>query len=315
MRACLLIAILSLCCAARAAAQPESSEVKGYYDKAFGFYVSGDYQKAIEYWNLVLQSDPRQTTAKNMIEEARKKMACSSVSLKSSFLRLLEKGRYADAQLKLEELLPTDPTNPYYLKMQGRLRRISAIVAARPASSKAWKTAAEGISSWLGEKEDLPFAYDALRYAMELAPHDRAFSGLVAALEEEAPQLKLNDSKPENTGILEHKKKLALDQIYDSKFYLAVKELEGVLRLEPEDVIALKRLGSAYLQLKDYRQARSSWQRALEIAPDDAQLKEYLEALDKAAPAEASQPQPRHRTARRSKKKHREAGPETESKN
>jgi len=86
---------------------------------------------------------------------------------------------------------------------------------------------------------------------------------------------------------------MALDHIYDSKYYLAVKELEGVLRLDPGDVTALKRAGSVYLQLKDYRQARRSWQKALEISPNDAQLKEYLSALDKAAPAEAAPRAPR----------------------
>jgi tetratricopeptide (TPR) repeat protein len=305
MRTCIFSAALLFCCAPAVRAQDpvasENAEMKGQYDKAFGFYVAGDYAKAIEYWNMVLRADPKQTTARNMIEDARRKMAGSSESLKSSLNRLLDKGLYADALIKLEELLATDPTNPYYLKLQGRLRNISALVPARPAATKAWNAAAEGISAWLSEKEDLPFAYDALRYASELAPAEKVFGRLTAALEEGSPQLKLNDSKPENTGILEHKKKMALDHIYDSKFYMAVKELEGVLRLEPRDVIALKRAGSAYLQLKNYRQARRAWQKALEISPKDEQLTEYLQALDKAAPAEASQPKPK--AARRQKKK------------
>ena len=187
-------------------------------------------------------------------------------------------------------MLATDQTNPYYIKLQGRLRKIAALSPARPAASggslpginKAWAAASEGISAWLGEKEDLPFAYDALRYAAELSA-DKVFGRLIAALEEEAPQLKLNDTKPENAGVLEHKKEMALHQIYDSKFYLAVKELEGVLRLEPGDITALKRAGSAYLQLKDYRQARRSWQKALQLSPEDTQLKDYLDALETVA--------------------------------
>lgn len=269
--------------AQEAAAAAESTEIRGYYDKAFGYYVAGDYPKAIEHWSMVLRSDPKQTTARNMIEDARRKMAGTSADLKGALSKLLEKGRYADALLKLEELLATDQTNPYYMKLQGRLRKIAALSPARPSSSKSWSAASEGISAWLGEKEDLPFAYDALRYAAELAPGEKVFGRLLAALEEEAPQLKLNDTKPENAGVLEHKKEKALHQIYDSKFYLAVKELEGVLRLEPNDITALKRAGSAYLQLKDYRQARRAWQKALQLSPEDTQLKEYLDALETAA--------------------------------
>jgi len=287
MKTYILLAVLFLGGAPGAGAQEtaaaaENSEIRGYYDKAFGYYVAGDYPKAIEHWSMVLRSDPKQTTARNMIEDARKKMAGTSADLKGALSRLLERGRYADALLKLEELLATDQTNPYYMGLQGRLRKIAALAPARPSSSKAWSAASEGISAWLGEKEDLPFAYDALRYAEELAPAEKVFGKLIAALEEEDPQLKLNDTKPQNSGILEHKKKLALDQIYDSKFYLAVKELEGVLRLEPNDITALKRAGSAYLQLKDYRQARRSWKKALQLSPEDTQLKEYLDALETA---------------------------------
>ena len=287
MKTYILLAVLFLGGAPGAGAQEtaaaaENSEIRGYYDKAFGYYVAGDYPKAIEHWSMVLRSDPKQTTARNMIEDARKKMAGTSADLKGALSRLLERGRYADALLKLEELLATDQTNPYYIGLQGRLRKIAALAPARPSSSKAWSAASEGISAWLGEKEDLPFAYDALRYAEELAPAEKVFGKLIAALEEEDPQLKLNDTKPQNSGILEHKKKMALDQIYDSKFYLAVKELEGVLRLEPNDITALKRAGSAYLQLKDYRQARRSWKKALQLSPEDTQLKEYLDALETA---------------------------------
>ncbi|OGR41914.1 MAG: hypothetical protein A2X35_11435 [Elusimicrobia bacterium GWA2_61_42] len=278
----------ALCLASAAGAQPASavpsSEIKEYYDKAFGLYLAGDYPKAMEYWNMVLRADPKQVTARNMIGEARQKMAGSSVNLKAAFNRLLEKGRYSDALVKLEELLSTDPTNPYYLKVQKQLHKIAGLLPRKPSAAKHWNAAADGIQAWLGEKEDLPFAYDALRYAAELAPAETTLGRLIAALEDEEPQLKLNDTKPENVGILEHKKELALHDIYDSKFYLAVKELEGVLRLEPDDVMALKRAGSAYLQLKDYRHARLAWQRALELSPDDEQLKQYLQALDEAAP-------------------------------
>lgn len=279
----LMLALAAAPAAAQEAPPSQTSEMREQYDKAFGYYVAGDYSKAIEYWNLVLRADPKQVTARNMIEEARQKMAGTSASLKSAFAKLLERGRYAEALMKLEEMLASDPTSPHYQKLQGKLRKIADLAPQKPSASRAWTAAGEGIAAWLSEKEDLGFAYDALRYASELAPSDKTFPRLVRALEEESPQLKLNDTKPENTPILEHKKEKSLHHIYDSKFYLAVKELEGVLRLDPDDVTALKRAGSAYVQLKDYRQARQAWQKALKLSPGDEQLKEYLEALDRAA--------------------------------
>lgn len=281
----ILTALLALAPLARAqeAQSITNPEVKEFYDKAFTFYVDGDYQKAIEHWNMVLREDPEQTTARTMIEEARRKMAGTSSELKASFRRFVESGKYSEALLKLEALLATDPTNPYYGRVSARLRRISALAPSR-RGTKAWNAAVEGISAWLGEDEDLSFAYDALRYAHELDRSEKAFPGMVAFLESESPQLKLNDTKPDNIPILEHKKEKALHQIYDSKFYLAVKELEDVLRLNPRDLTALKRAGSAYLKLKNYTKARSAWQRALRLSPKDEQLPQYLEALDKMTP-------------------------------
>jgi len=297
MKTHLLLAALVLA-AGTALAAGDNSDMKAHYDKAFSYYVAGDYPKAIEYWNLVLRDDPKQTTARSMIEDARRKMSGSTAELNTAFRNLLARGRYSDALMKMDEMLSSDPTNPYYLKAQSRLKKVSAIVPARPGNGKAWGAASEGINSWLSEKEDLAFAYDALRYAYELAPADRAFPRLIAALEEDSPQLKLNDTKPANVNILDHKKEKSLHQIYDSKFYLAVKELEGVLRLDPNDVTALKRAGSAYLQLKNYAQARRAWQKALQLSPKDTQLPEYLEALQKVAPPEEPAPRAKKKKGR-----------------
>lgn len=309
----LVLAVLMFSPSPRCAAQEPSvpaADLRAFYDKAFGYYMTGDYAKAIEQWNIILRADPKQVTAQNMIEEARQKMAGSSANLKSSFYALVEKGRYSDALLKIETMLASDSTNPAYQKLQGRLRRISAVTPRKLAASKAWNVAAAGLSAWVSEKEDLSFAYDALRYALELAPaekmlkemapSEKIFARLVALLEDEDSQLRLNDTKPASSGILDHKKELALRFIYDSKFYMAAKELEGVLRLEPQDITALKRLGSVYLQQKDYRQARKAWQKAAELAPQDEQLKEYLAALDKAAPSGEKPPAKRSTSRKKS---------------
>ncbi|MEI7528300.1 MAG: tetratricopeptide repeat protein [Elusimicrobiota bacterium] len=281
-----LLAALALCAAPFCAAEaPAPADMRSEYDKAFSYYMAGDYPHAIEHWNAVLSLDAKQVTARNMIEEARQKMAGSSAGLKAGFYALVNKGHYSEALVRMETMLASDPTSPVYQKLQATLRRVSAVVARRPAApSRHWNAAAAGLNAWLKESADLPFAYDALRYAGELAPQETVFPRLVALLEEEDPQLRLNDTKPANAAVLDHKKDLALRYIYDSKFYLAAKELESVLRLEPEDITALKRAGSVYLQLKDYRQARKAWQKAAELSPGDEQLKEYLAALDKVSP-------------------------------
>lgn len=284
--------------AAEQAENARSEQLKKYYDKAFEYYCAKDYQKAIEQWDLALKLDPGQVTAKNMIADAREKLLKSSDNVKPRFYGLIAKGGYGDALLKLEELLAGDATNPVFLKLQQRLKKVTAIVREKPARSKSWSLAVTGLASYIAETEDLLFAYDSLRYALELSPGEARFQNLITVIDEERPDIRMNDTKPETMGVMDHKKDVALRYIYDSKFYLAVKELQSVLKLEPGDITALKRLGSAHLQLKNYAQAKDTWQKALKMAPEDEQLKEYIAALDKLGPEEL-----KPRPARKQRKK------------
>jgi len=281
---------------------PDSQQVTQAYDQAFESYLAGDYQKAIDHWTRILRLDPAQVTAKSMIEEARQKLAGSASGQKSKFYALVARGRYSDALLKIEEMTAMDPSNPVLPKLSGRLKKVCAIAERKPSNSKPWNIAAQGIFNFVNEEENLPFAYDAFRYAAELGPTDPRFGKLTAMLEEESPQLKLNDTKPAETGLLDHKKEVALHYIYDSKFYLAVRELEDTLKLEPEDATALQRLGSTYLQLKDYTRAREAWEKALSLNPDDEQLKAYMAALNEIPQAAAPKRSLKKRNKRAAKR-------------
>lgn len=259
---------------------PDPTQLKKYYDKAFEYYVAGDLVKAIENWNLVLRLDPEQVTARNMIKEARRRMDELWESEKKKYARQLAAGKWSDALLTVEKLLASDPKNPLFLRLQERLKDIMVAVKTKPSSNKAWNAAALGLYYYAGEEEDHPFAYDALRYAAELAPRDRRLGELVETIEKVHPDYKLRDTRLPGVPILDHKRETALQYIYDSKFNLAIRELEYILMLDPDDALSLKRLGSTYLQLKDYRKARQAWQKALRASPGDEQLKEYLAALD-----------------------------------
>lgn len=281
--------------AADARQTPESMQITQAYDKAFEFYLRGGYQEAIDQWNRILRLDPGQVTAKNMIVEARQKLAGSASGQKGKFYALVAQGKYSDALLKIEGMTAMDPSNPALPMLAGRLKKVAAIAERKYANSKPWNIASLGVYYYVNEEENLPFSYDAFRYAAELNPSEPRFVKLVAMLEEEFPQLKLNDTKPPQAGVLEHKKDLGLRYIYDSKFYLAVKELESALKLDPEDPVTLKRLGSTYLQLKDFPKAREAWDKAIKLTPEDEQLQGYLQALN-AMPEAAAPPKKRRKT-------------------
>ena len=51
-----------------------------------------------------------------------------------------------------------------------------------------------------------------------------------------------------------------------------------LLEIEPDNVLALKRKGSAYFALNQKDKARDLWQQAFKLAPDDAEIKKFLTA-------------------------------------
>jgi len=261
-------------------AQDEREQIKKYYDTAFQYYIEGKYSKAIENWNLILKIDPNQVTAKNMIQQAREKMTDWSQKEKE-LEELIWKADYQNALTLTEQLIASDETNPSFLRTKKKLENIINIVGPEQIrKNKSWDIARLSLYNYAGKDENLPFAYDAIRYAIELSPKNETFQKILELFEKENPSLKTKDHKTPDTSIIEYKRNLSLQYIYNSQFYPAIKEIEEILQLEPKDVVSLKRLGSVYLKLKKYQQARKVWDKALKISPDDAQLKEYIKALD-----------------------------------
>ncbi|HBL18097.1 MAG: hypothetical protein A2X36_11265 [Elusimicrobia bacterium GWA2_69_24] len=69
----------------------------------------------------------------------------------------------------------------------------------------------------------------------------------------------------------------ALELIYDGKYVSAINKCNEVLRLEPDNVMALTRTGSAYWAMGKEEEARQTWRRALKLEPGNDQLRKFLD--------------------------------------
>ncbi|MBI5242726.1 MAG: tetratricopeptide repeat protein [Elusimicrobia bacterium] len=250
------------------------------YDEAFRLYTSGDYAQAIQKWNDILAIDPRQKSAKAMIADAREKIAESLRKRQERLLALIAQGYYEAANAELQRLIEGDASHPLYKKLSERLEGICKIVPAAPDLGKPWRIAVKALSGVLNSREDVRLAHNGLRYAKELAPDEPAFGKLLEWLYGIKNELAFDDQVPSGMKFSEYKRRTALDQIYDGKGYLAAKTLGEILQLEPDDLLSLKRLGSAYFMLGKREQAREAWTKALQFSPDDPQLKKFLRKLD-----------------------------------
>ncbi|MDE2292008.1 MAG: tetratricopeptide repeat protein [Elusimicrobia bacterium] len=261
-----------------------SAELAKHYDAALQLYTKGEYSQAILEWGEVLKKAPDQSSASNMITLARQAIDKRDHEKQAQVFKYASEGRYQDSMVALQPLLETDPTNPLYTLLQSRLDRVSFVVPAVSTDSKAWRTAVRGLTGYIARQDDLQLAYDGLRRAEELDPKERLFPRLIAVLLSDDPAL-AQDAVTPGMGVLEYKRFVALNMIYDGKYADAIRVLQRVVRLDPEDAVALQRLGSAYFALKQKDKARELWSRASALRPDDEQLKVFLTRVGGPLPA------------------------------
>jgi len=291
--AALLAAPLPATGAAPAAAATEkpvrnTALVKQYYQEALDFYAREDFRAAVIKWTAVLKEDPDQRSAQTMILTARKRIIQLTQEKRRSAFALIAAGEYRKAVLELQVLLDQDPGDPDLEATQRRLESIIKLAPTIDPKSKASRAAVLGLKGYLALPPDLRLAHNALRYAWEVAPNEELYKKLLGLLYDEYPSLITADAVTPGMKLLEYKHHVALHQIYDAKHHQAVLTLNEILMFESGDLMALKRLGSAYYSLGRMDDAQAAWSAALKLAPKDKTLVEFLGRIKKAKKKEAA---------------------------
>lgn len=282
MRAALVVLILARAAAFAAELTPEQKKamVAEHYQRAFEFFKGEEYARAIRHWESILELDPAQKSAKQMIGEARKKIEGSIKEQERQVYKLVDEGKYGKAHEGLLKLLEADPTNPLYVALESRLGRVAAILPESAGADQASRVLRTGLSAWLGRPENLKLAYDGLRHARDLAPKNESIPKLVADFEDNHSDVAGSNRVTPGMTLIEYKRFLILSHIYDGKYPFAIDACHEVLSLEPNDVLTLKRMGSAYFAMGHKDRAKEIWARALKLAPQDTQLKGFLAKVD-----------------------------------
>ena len=77
-------------------------------------------------------------------------------------------------------------------------------------------------------------------------------------------------------NIIEQKLQTALTSIYEGKYDKTILECNEILEIDPRNILALKRAGSAYYASGNKKKAKESWQTAAEIDPKDPELQKFM---------------------------------------
>ena len=298
-----LLLVIAACSSLTFAADGEPAKdpnpMQTYYQEALDYYAKGDLRRAVGKWNEVLKIDPGQKTAQSMILRARRRIEVSTEKRRIQTFALIGTGRYEGARLEIQALLDQDPGHPQIVALQDRLESVIKIAKKIEYTAKPARMAVIGLKGFLIFPQDLRLAYDGLRYAIELDPSDDRFKSFLELVLAQRPELAEDKITP-GMKLMAYLQMVAVNDIYDGKYDRAIATLNEILSLEPKDVLALKRLGSAYFSLDQKKRARDSWERALRLQPNDPTLKKFLARLERSkdAPPTAKPKNKSHALAR-----------------
>jgi tetratricopeptide (TPR) repeat protein len=213
-----------------------------------------------------------------IVEEDNRRAQTKSVEKISSelfqlALQKVREGRFEDALRAVERAERLVPEDKSLAQMRRKLENVTAILPLAPGASKAEGLVRKAVQRHL-EGEGAR-AVNALRYANHVAPGQSALIRLMKLMENEYPGLPSPTLAP-GTSLVDYKLQSALEHVYSGQFLKAINECNEVLDLEPTNVLALTRLGSAYFAVGQKAQAQDTWRRALALDPGNREISAFL---------------------------------------
>jgi len=198
----------------------------------------------------------------------------------------IKKGFYLNAKSELQGLISSGRKIKSWEKLMDKLTKTTDITNYIPGDDHISTVARKGILSFLRPDDNPRDAIIKLFYCWErtIGPDEKEkFNKLYSMLRSYYPEIAKNEKIPDGFTLIDHKLYKALNFIYDGHYDLAIQETKEVLEIEPENILALKRLGSALYALgtsqnkpETVKIAQETWEKASKLAPNDTEIQEFL---------------------------------------
>ncbi len=222
-----------------------------------------------------------------------KQQRLRSTELKGEATLLYERGvaEYKEGQFQValetfreaERLLPNDTS---IKEGRRKLQGIVAIVESDTGKEPSSNLMRQAVVHYM--ENDIKRAYNCLVYAIERDKERLDYERILNYLETEHPEVD-PIRLPSGISLVDHKLQLALEAIYDGRYLSAISECSDILDLEPNNVLALTRLGSAYFAMNEQNKARQVWSKALQLDPENDVLRKFLYGNKGVSRVEANQ--------------------------
>jgi len=187
---------------------------------------------------------------------------------------LIRNGKYKLAQEKLLDAERLNPTDKMITDLRQKTDAIVAITPEAPEDANTGDLVKRGVAQFLENEPSKSLNF--LMYAQQKSPNDAAIPALIDLVKQTFPN-ESSEILDARLNLIDQKLQKALEKIYAGEYLVAAKECQEVLDLEPENALALTRLGSVYYAMGQVKQARVYWKQALTLDSKNDVLKSFLE--------------------------------------
>lgn len=249
---------------------------KKLYDQADAYLKEKQYDRAIEEWKKILDIDDSQEAASRYIASAiREKMGSLYVDAKQAY----ERGDYNTARDYYNKIIADNPTDLDVKTMIARIDDVIKVAQRIDEKSPAGDMMRKAIALYITVDGNRKASMAGAWYAAQLHP-----SSLTTAIKDflerkYASNLSTMEGPVGDMNIIDQYLFAALNHIYDGRYDLSIQECTIIIELQPENILAWKRLGSAYYAIGKKDKARETWEKALKVAPNDTELKQFIRQI------------------------------------
>jgi tetratricopeptide (TPR) repeat protein len=266
-----------------------------YYQAGLDAFNRNDFQGAIDQWEKATRLNPSNKRVLDMLSAARARLPKPApqktttvkppskprpnpAQLQNDIRSLLERGDFKKTLEKCQELqaIQESGSNSY---LAARLSRIVKVIPRECKTDRAGRLIRTSVLSFVSKKPDHRLCVNAVRYALQISPENPNLAGLVKFIESEFSSYAEREPISMEVSLIDQKLEQALKYIYDQKFNAAIQECNDVLALQDDNILALKRLGSAYYSLGQKTKALKAWKTAQSIVPEDPEINKILASI------------------------------------
>ena len=185
----------------------------------------------------------------------------------------MRKGSYAEALetlKKADELLISDA------EVKESLAKLTTVKTILPEATRLEERddlVRKAINRYADKNTD---AVLYITYARQRWPRDVAVARLYSVVAKEFPETASSLRILPGITIIDQLLQDALDAIRNGRFIQAISTLQRVLQLEPDNIPALTRMGSAYWAMEKKDIARQNWKKVLQLDPGNREVIQFM---------------------------------------